>query len=197
MGLTIGVLGLQGAVSEHINQFKNCNITAMALRDKSRIESIHGIVIPGGESTTIGLLMQKSGLFDAVKERHKKGLPVLGTCAGMVLAASSVIDGKGRQPLLALMDIEVKRNAFGRQKESFEEDINISGKDKPFKGVFIRAPIIVEYSKDVEVLATMNEGVVAARQKNTLVTSFHPELTDDLFIHSMFLEMCKDFAASM
>ncbi len=196
MGLYVGVLGLQGAVSEHLRHFERCGVNAKVVRNCSDIKDLYGLVIPGGESTTIGLLMQKAGILDALKERHLAGMPIFGTCAGMVLAASSVVDGKGKQPLLGLMDITVKRNAFGRQKESFENRVKLSGWEKPFPGVFIRAPIILEYSGNLEVLASMDEGIIAARQNNVLVSSFHPELTADFSLHLFFLDMCNRFLHS-
>ena len=187
----IGVLSVQGAVSEHIELLKRCGAEAVAVKKPADLENLAGLVIPGGESTTIGKLMEQYGLNEAITGRHQQGMALFGTCAGMVLLAREIIDGAQNQPRLALMDIKVRRNAFGRQKESFEAFVSVKGIDTPVEGVFIRAPIIVDTGPAVDVLAAREEGIVAARQGNLLTTSFHPELTDDLRMHCYFIEMCK------
>jgi pyridoxal 5'-phosphate synthase pdxT subunit len=187
----IGVLSVQGAVSEHIELLKRCGAEALPVKKPADLEGLDGLIIPGGESTTIGSLMEKYGLNEAIKQRHQAGMALFGTCAGMVLLAREILDGTQDQPRLALMDIKVRRNAFGRQKESFEAPVPVKGIDTPVEGVFIRAPIIEEAGPAVEVLAAREEGIVAARQGKLLTTSFHPELTDDLRMHCYFLEMCK------
>jgi pyridoxal 5'-phosphate synthase pdxT subunit len=189
--LKIGVLSVQGAVSEHIEQLKRCGAEAVAVKTPADLEGLDGLVIPGGESTTIGSLMEQYGLNEAIKQRHRDGMALFGTCAGMVLLAREILDGAQRQPCLALMDIKVRRNAFGRQKESFEAPVAVKGIESPVEGVFIRAPVIEEAGPAVEVLAVREEGIVAARQGKLLTTSFHPELTPDLRLHGYFLEMCK------
>lgn len=189
--MKIGVLSVQGAVSEHLELLKRCGADAVAVKKPADLEGLDGLVIPGGESTTIGKLMEQYGLNDAIKQRHRLGMALFGTCAGMVLLAREILDGVQDQPRLALMDIKVRRNAFGRQKESFEAFVSVKGIDTPVDGVFIRAPIIEEAGPAVDVLAIREEGIVAARQGKLLTTSFHPELTDDLRMHCYFMEMCK------
>ncbi len=190
--LKVGVLSVQGAVTEHLNHLRKCNVKAVAVKDQVALEEVSGLIIPGGESTTIGKLITAFGLSDVIKERtRQKKLALFGTCAGMVLMASKVIDGIAGQSKLELMDISVKRNAFGRQRESFETELKFSKFDPPLTAVFIRAPIILEARPSVEVLATLPEGIVAARQENMLAASFHPELTDDLRVHQYFVEMCR------
>ncbi len=187
----IGVLSLQGAVSEHLKHIERCGAQAVAVKNAADLEKLDGLIIPGGESTTIGRLMEQFGLNEVIKERHREGMGLFGTCAGMVLLAREILDGKKAQPRLGLINIKVRRNAFGRQRESFEAPIDIKGLDAPVIGIYIRAPIIAEAAPEVEVLASMEEGIVAARQGKILTTSFHPELTDDLSMHGFFLEMCK------
>jgi 5'-phosphate synthase pdxT subunit len=187
----IGVLSVQGAVSEHIDLIRRCGAEALPVKKPADLKRLDGLIIPGGESTTIGSLMKIYGLNDAITVRHHEGMAVFGTCAGMVILARELLDGYREQPRLALMDIIVRRNAFGRQKESFEAPVLVKGIDTPVEGVFIRAPVIVEAGNAVEVLAAREEGIVAARQGKLLAVSFHPELTDDLRMHRFFLEMCR------
>lgn len=190
--IKIGVLSVQGAVSEHLKHLELCNIEARAVKDIKSLSEVNGLIIPGGESTTIGKLIDIFGLADLIRERSRQGnLAVFGTCAGMVLMAREVMDGIEDQPKLALMDISVQRNAFGRQRESFETELEFDKFNHSLTAVFIRAPIINEVGNEVEVLSEMPEGIVAARQGNLLVTSFHPELTDDLRVHQYFIEMCQ------
>jgi len=188
-GINIGVLALQGAVTEHRVKLQQCGVTATEVKTPEDLEALDGLIIPGGESTTIGMLMQKYKLNDAVKNRCREGMPVMGTCAGLVLLAKKVVDGKPEQPKLDLMDITVKRNAFGRQKESFEKEVYFQGLDKPVRGVFIRAPLVVETGNEVEVLSALEEGMVAVRQENLLGISFHPELSEGTSLHRYFLDM--------
>lgn len=191
--LKVGVLSVQGAVTEHLTHLSKCDVKAVAVKDQAALEEVRGLIIPGGESTTIGKLITAFGLLDVIKERTlQKKLALFGTCAGMVLMASKVIDGIAGQSKLELMDISVKRNAFGRQRESFETELKFAKFDPPLTAVFIRAPIILEARPSVEVLATLPEGIVAARQENMLAASFHPELTDDLRVHNYFIEMCRE-----
>lgn len=189
MGVNIGVLALQGAVSEHLRMIQKCGAGGQEVRKPDDLKGLDGLIIPGGESTTIGYLMQEKGLDDAIKGRG--GMPVYGTCAGMVLLAKEVEGGaQGHQPHLGLMDVLVRRNAFGRQKESFEADVTFEGWEHPVTGVFIRAPLITEAGSGVEIFAYLDEGIIAARQGNLFATSFHPELTDDLSVHRYFIDMC-------
>ncbi len=188
--MPVGVLALQGAVSEHFYHLQKCGVPAKKVRQPQDLEDIRGLIIPGGESTTIGLLLVDKGMDRAIKERSRQGMALFGTCAGMVLMAGEVEDGAVHQPHLGLMNIRVRRNAFGRQKESFETDVHFKGLHNPFRGVFIRAPLTTAIGTGVEELARIDEGIVAARQGNILVTSFHPELTDDIAVHRFFLELC-------
>ncbi len=191
--MKIGVLSVQGAVSEHIRHLERCSVEAVAVKNQESLNETSGLIIPGGESTTIGKLIETFGLADLIRKRNRQGsLAVFGTCAGMVLIAREILDGIAGQPKLDLMDISVQRNAFGRQKESFETDLDFKSFNFPLTAVFIRAPIIEVASPEVETLAEMPEGIVAARQDNLLATSFHPELTDDLRVHEYFIGMCKN-----
>ena len=187
--MRIGVLASQGAFAEHIAILSQLEVDAMPVRLPRELAQLDGLIIPGGESTAISRLMRDYNLLTEVRNLAKNGLPVFGTCAGMVLLANDTLDTKVEP--LRVMDIKVKRNAFGRQRESFETDLLIPALgDKPFPGVFIRAPLIEEVSNGVEVLARLPDGaMVAARQDRLLATAFHPELTTDLRFHQYFLDI--------
>ena len=189
----IGVLALQGDVSEHILALQRSapDLEVVAARRPGQIEECQALVIPGGESTTIRRQMDSSGITAELVAAARSGMPVLATCAGMVLICREIV-GEGRFRPLELMDITVSRNAFGAQRESFEADLDFKGLDRPYRAVFIRAPLIVAAGQGVKVLARLDEGVVAARQKNLLALAFHPELTDDPRIHRIFLDMLED-----
>ncbi len=190
--MIIGVLNIQGAVSEHLKHLEQCQVKAVAVKNSFDLDKVSGLIVPGGESTTIGKLIKIFNLDETIKERSSRGsLAVFGTCAGMVLMANNIEEGLSDQPKLGLMDTTIKRNAFGRQRESFETMIEFNSFDKPFPGVFIRAPIITSIGKNVKILSKLPEGIIAARQDNMLVTSFHPELTNDLRIHNYFIDICK------
>lgn len=185
---TVGVLALQGAFREHVRALESLGAEPREIRRRSELEGINALVIPGGESTTIGKLMVSYHLLEPIRGLGAAGLPIYGTCAGLVMLAKSVVEGD--QPLLGLMDIEARRNAFGRQVKSFEAPLAIPalGAD-PFPGIFIRAPWIESAAPEVEILASHDGHPVAARQGSLLVTAFHPELTADLRLHRYFLEM--------
>jgi pyridoxal 5'-phosphate synthase pdxT subunit len=186
----IGVLALQGDVREHVEILKKLGVEAVEVRDVADLEGLHGLIVPGGESTAIGKMMAESGLLDGVRSFFYKGGPVWGTCAGMVLAASATTGP--RQPLLGLMNALVERNGFGRQVHSFEKELKIEGFEEPFVGVFIRAPFFEDVGPGVEILGEINGRIVAAKGENILVTAFHPELTEDLRFHEYFLrEVCS------
>ncbi len=186
----IGVLALQGDVREHVEILKKLGVEPVEVRDVADLEGLHGLIVPGGESTAIGMMMAESGLLDGVRSFFYKGGPVWGTCAGMVLAASATTGP--RQPLLGLMNALVERNGFGRQVHSFEKELEIEGFEEPFVGVFIRAPFFEDVGPGVEVLGEINGRIVAAKGENILVTAFHPELTEDLRFHEYFLrEVCS------
>ena len=185
----IGVLALQGDFREHAEILEKLGVEAVEVRTLEDLEGLSGIIVPGGESTAIGNLMVSTGLLDGVRSFFYKGGPVWGTCAGMVLAASATTGP--RQPLLGLMNALVERNGFGRQVHSFETDLKVEGFERPFTGVFIRAPFFEDVGPGVEVLSEVDGRVVAARGENILVTAFHPELTDDTRFHEYFLrEVC-------
>jgi 5'-phosphate synthase pdxT subunit len=188
----IGVLALQGAFIEHIKILQQLGAEVVPVRLPQELESLDGLIIPGGESNTIGKLMQKYKLSPVIQRLIAEGLPVLGTCAGMILLANQVAGLNGYS--LKVMDIGVKRNAFGRQVDSFETDIRmpILG-DSPFHAVFIRAPWIENIGNDVEILAQLQDGTpVAAREGNIIVAAFHPELTSDTRIHEYFLSLIEE-----
>jgi pyridoxal 5'-phosphate synthase pdxT subunit len=187
--LTIGVLALQGAFIEHLQTLSKLNASARPVRLPRDLEGLSGIIIPGGESTSIGKLLADYSLFEPIKKLAQRGFPVWGTCAGMILLAKEIVDSKGAKTF-GLMDIGVRRNAYGRQVDSFEVDLDVAALgDKIFHGVFIRAPLI-EYTKpNVEVLCRHNDRAVFVRQGRILACSFHPELTDDHLFHSYFLDI--------
>jgi 5'-phosphate synthase pdxT subunit len=186
----IGVLALQGDFREHAEILCGLGVEPVEVRAVEDLEGLAGIIVPGGESTTIGKMMASSGLLDGIRSFFYKGGPVWGTCAGMVLAASATTGP--RQPLLGLMNALVERNGFGRQVHSFEKDLEVEGFDEPFTGIFIRAPFFEDVGPGVEVLSRIGDRVVAARGENILVTAFHPELTDDARFHEYFLrEVCS------
>ena len=185
----IGVLALQGDVREHVEILKKLGVEPVEVRTIEDLEGLAGLIVPGGESTTIGKIMAESGLLDGIRSFFYKGGPVWGTCAGMVLAASATTGP--RQPLLGLMNALVERNGFGRQVHSFEKELEIEGFEEPFVGVFIRAPFFEDVGPGVEVMGEVDGRVVAAKGENILVTAFHPELTDDKRFHEYFLrEVC-------
>jgi len=193
----VGVLALQGAFIEHEKVLRLLGVETVEVRLPEHVEGLDGLIIPGGESTTIGQVAQRWNLLEPIRALARSGRPLWGTCAGMILMAKGVVDGVPGQPLLGLMDIAIRRNAFGRQVDSFEADLEIPVLgEEPFHAVFIRAPVIERVGKEVEVLARLEpalsgaEGdgrVVAVRQGNLLATAFHPELTDDDRFHRYFL----------
>lgn len=185
----IGVLALQGAFVEHVAALRRLGVEAFPVRLPGELRGLSGLVIPGGESTAIGKLVTEYSLLDKLQRLIARGLPVLGTCAGMVLLAKKV--SETGQESLRLMDIEVRRNAFGRQVDSFETDLEVPVLGPPpFHAVFIRAPRIESTGGDVEILASLPDGTaVAARQRNLIATAFHPELTNDLRFHAYFMNI--------
>ncbi len=186
-GKTIGILALQGAFLEHEQSLRKCKVKSIQIRNSYELDLIDGLIIPGGESTVIGKLLLDYRLFDKIKQKAAEKLPIFGTCAGMILMAKEIIDYE--QPKLGLMDIKVKRNAFGRQVESFETDLEIDEIGKT-KGVFIRAPYIESLWGEVKPMCTYQKKIVMARQgSNLLVTAFHPELTAETVIHEYFIKM--------
>ena len=194
--MRIGVLAAQGAFAEHIAALRQLKVEALPVRLPSELSDLNGLIIPGGESTSISRLMLDYNLISEIRNLANSGLPILGTCAGMILLAKEISDSDAEP--LGLMDITVRRNAFGRQKDSFETELTIPalGK-KPFPGVFIRAPIIERANSKVEILTRLADGTgVAARQGRLLATAFHPELTDDPRFHQYFLSVVAQGANS-
>jgi 5'-phosphate synthase pdxT subunit len=200
-GINIGVLAVQGDVAE------NVAATRMALdeldvegivtevKTPEQISELNGLIIPGGESTVIGTLSLVNGSLKKIKEKIAAGMPVLGTCAGMIVLSKKAKDrivGEMDQPLLDYLDIKIERNAFGRQRDSFEADISLEKIGIPtYRGVFIRAPSVIEIGKGVEVISQFNEKIIAVKQGNIVGTSFHPELTGDLSIHKYFIDLVR------
>ena len=183
----IGVLALQGDVREHVHILESLGVVATPLKTTEQLGSIDALVIPGGESTTIGKMAVRFGLLEPLRRSIEDGLPTYGTCAGMILLAGAVTDGD--QPLLGVLDVVVRRNAFGRQNESFESYLDVDGLDRPFHAVFIRAPWVEKVGAEVEVLAGIDDHAVMVRQGNILATSFHPELTGDGRIHQLLVDL--------
>jgi len=184
----IGVLALQGAYAEHLAALRKLEVEAREIRLPGALDELDGLIIPGGESTTIAKLMDAYGLREPLKQRVKGGMAVWGTCAGLILLANKLVED--RLEPLALMDMEVHRNAYGRQVDSFETDVTVPALgEPPFHAIFIRAPKIRTVGEKVEVLGEIPEGAVAARENGILVTAFHPELTNDTRFHEYFLRM--------
>ena len=199
MSLTIGVLSIQGDVQENILSAKSAidelglDGNVVDVRTPEEISQLDGLIIPGGESTTIGQLSLVNGSLKVLKEKIQSGMPVLGICAGMIMLSNTANDrivGKTDQPLLDILDIKLERNSFGRQKESFESDISMDSINIPkFNGVFIRAPSVSDVGSDVEVLSKFNERIVAVKKGNVIGTAFHPELTEDTALHKYFINL--------
>ena len=187
--MNVGVLALQGDFREHLVSLAECGVNAKAVKTKTEIETIDALVIPGGESTTISKLAKSFELFDLIKNRIQSGLPTFGSCAGMILVAKSIKDPASGQETFGGINIEVERNAFGRQVDSFEEDLEFKGITGPkFRAVFIRAPWVAKLGEGVEVLSEIDGHAVAVRQGKVMATAFHPELTNDNRIHRYFIE---------
>ena len=187
--MKIGVLALQGAFAEHLAILRQLGVETVPVRLPRELVGLDGLIIPGGESTSIAKLILGDDLAAKIKKQAEDGLPVFGTCAGMILLANDVSDST--VPSLGLLKVKVRRNAFGRQRDSFETELEIPALgEKPFPGVFIRAPIIEKANSGVEILATLTDGtIVAVRQDNIVASSFHPELTNDLRFHQYFLNI--------
>jgi 5'-phosphate synthase pdxT subunit len=189
--IKVGVLGLQGAVREHVRSIEACGAEAVVIKRKEQLEEVDGLILPGGESTTIRRLIDKYDFMDSLKEFAQSGKPMFGTCAGLILLSNNIIGYD--EPHISVMDVQVERNSFGRQRESFEADLDIAGVAEDFAAVFIRAPHIVEAGENVEILAKHNDRIVAAREGRFLGCSFHPELTDDHRLTAYFIKMIKEY----
>ncbi|MGO8883896.1 MAG: pyridoxal 5'-phosphate synthase glutaminase subunit PdxT [Streptosporangiaceae bacterium] len=194
-GPAIGVLALQGDVAEHLRALQAVGTRPVRVRRPDELEAVDGLIIPGGESTTMWKLVANFDLLDPLRKRISGGMPAFGSCAGMIMLADRLVEQASDQATLGSIDMTVRRNAFGRQAESFESDVTLHGVDgPPFHAVFIRAPWVEEAGPDVEILATESRTgrIVAVRQGPAIATAFHPELTPDLRIHSLFADMVRD-----
>jgi 5'-phosphate synthase pdxT subunit len=187
----IGVVGLQGDVREHISALGSAGATAVVVKHPEQLADVDGAILPGGESTTIGKLLDRFGLMEPLRERAAGGMPLYGTCAGMILMAAEVVGPEAAPDRLGVMDISVRRNGYGRQVDSFEVDLDIEGLDEDFRAVFIRAPIVERVGDAIEVLATVDGAPVLVRQRNLLASSFHPEMTPDARVHEIFVNMAN------
>lgn len=196
MTRTIGVLALQGDVREHLRALGSCGVEATVVRRPAELAAVDGLVLPGGESTTMVKLARIFDLLEPLRARIADGLPALGTCAGMILLADRVLDGAPGQETIGGMDVTVRRNAFGRQVDSFEEDVPFAGLDAPVHAVYIRAPWVEEAGRGVETLARVASGpaagrIVGVRQGHLMATSFHPEVGGDTRVHQMFVDLVR------
>lgn len=187
--MKIGILALQGAFQEHKNILDSLNIDNCLVKTKEQLKDIDGIILPGGESTAMGKLLRDFDILEPLKEKIKNGFPVFGTCSGMILLAEKLSNSEVVH--LGVMEIEVKRNAYGRQLGSFETLGDFKGIDKKVKMVFIRAPYVENIKEGAEILSVVNGNITAVREKNMLAVSFHPELTDDTSVHEYFLDIVK------
>jgi 5'-phosphate synthase pdxT subunit len=193
---TIGVFALQGDVREHLRVLTDLGVEAVGVRRTSELDAVDGLVIPGGESTTMAKLARTFDLFEPIRQRLKEGMPAFGTCAGMIMLADRIEDGAHDQETLGGLDITVRRNAFGRQVDSFEGDLAFAGIDAPVHAVFIRAPWVESAGDEVEVLARVESGeaagrIVAVRQGSLMATSFHPEVGGDSRVHRLFVDLVR------
>jgi pyridoxal 5'-phosphate synthase pdxT subunit len=199
--VTIGILALQGDVREHEAAFDELGVATCLVRRPAQLDGVDGIVLPGGESTTLSMLLQSSGLFDPLAAALADGLPAFGTCAGLVLLSQRILDGRPDQRSFGVLDCAVRRNGYGRQQFSFEASVAVAGEGS-MPAVFIRAPVVVELGPGVDVLATLDAGTdghpdpVACRQGPVLATAFHPELTPDRRLHRLFAEMAEPGSSS-
>jgi 5'-phosphate synthase pdxT subunit len=189
--IVIGVLALQGAFRAHARALAELGVTAREVRTPEHLAAVDALVMPGGESTTMSRLLTSSGLFDQIKARASEGMAVFGTCAGMILLATEVLDGRPDQRSFGVVDLTVRRNGYGRQLDSFETELDVAGLDRPFHGVFIRAPRVESVGPAVEVLATHGGDPVLVRQGRIMAASFHPELTADSRLHERFVELVR------
>ncbi|HEU4481309.1 MAG TPA: pyridoxal 5'-phosphate synthase glutaminase subunit PdxT [Actinomycetota bacterium] len=189
--MKIGVLGLQGDVREHVHLLEGAGAAPLVVKRAEELADVQGLVIPGGESTTIGKLLDRFDLLEPLRERARAGMPLYGTCAGLILMATEVAGDQDAPHRIGVLDVTVRRNAYGRQVDSFETDLDVEGLDDPLRAVFIRAPVIERAGADVEVLARHRERPVLVRQGPHLASSFHPEIAGDVRVHSMFVEMVK------
>ena len=188
----VGVLALQGAFGAHSARLAELGVPTREVRRAHDLDAVDALVMPGGESTTMSNLLTSSGLFDEIKARASDGMPIFGTCAGMILLATEVLDGRPDQRSFGLVDLTVRRNGYGRQLDSFETDLEVTGLDQPFHGVFIRAPRVEAIGPAVEVLASHDGAPVLVCQGRMMTASFHPELTPDTRLHERFVQLVRE-----
>ncbi|EDW19828.1 pyridoxal 5'-phosphate synthase glutaminase subunit PdxT [Bacillus pumilus] len=193
--LTIGVLGLQGAVREHIQSIEACAAEGKIIKRAEELASVDGLIIPGGESTTMRRLMDTYQFIEPIKAFAAEGKPIFGTCAGLIMLAKHIEDRDDAH--LGLLNVSVARNSFGRQVDSFEAELEVKGLDAPFTGVFIRAPHIISADESVDIMAEHDGRIVMAKENNILGCSFHPELTDDHRLTQLFVEMVKSYKTKL
>ncbi len=186
--MRVGVLALQGAFARHLQAVAAVGAEPVEVRTPAELATVAALVLPGGESTTLSKLLDANALFDPLAARLREGLPAFGTCAGMILLARQVLDGRADQRSFDAIDVDVRRNAFGRQVDSFETELDVRSFERPVHAVFIRAPRVERVGDDVEVLASVHDHPVLCRSGAVLIAAFHPELTDDLRLHRYFLE---------
>lgn len=196
MNASIGVLALQGAFAAHVGAVRELGCDSREVRLPDDLVGLDGLILPGGESTTMSNLLRSSGLHEPIVDFVRRGRPVFGTCAGMILLADQILDGRDDQIALGGLDITVRRNGYGRQVDSFETDLDVTSFDGPFHAVFIRAPLIERRGAGVEVLAEHDGRAVLVRESNVLASSFHPELTRDGRVHAIFVNMVEECASS-
>lgn len=188
MAEKVGVVAIQGDFERHLEALARAGSLGIEVRTVDDLGKVDRLILPGGESTTVGLLMQRYGLGEAIQHAAQAGMPIWGTCMGMILMARE-IENRPEQYRLGVLDVAVRRNAFGAQVHSFEEEIPVDGLDEPFMGVFIRAPVVTQTGPEVEVLSRVEGGIVAVRQGRRLGTAFHPEMTEDPRLHELFLRL--------
>jgi pyridoxal 5'-phosphate synthase pdxT subunit len=189
MPMKIGVLGLQGDVREHVSALEAAAAAALVVKHPEDLAAVDGLIVPGGESTTIGKLLERFDLLEPIGTRARAGMPLYGTCAGLILMAKEIVGDQDAHDRLGVLDVAVRRNAYGRQVDSFECDLEVAGLDEPYPAVFIRAPVIERVEDDVEVLASRAGAPVLVRQGGLLASSFHPEMTGDPRVHELFVSM--------
>ncbi|MBI2660048.1 pyridoxal 5'-phosphate synthase glutaminase subunit PdxT [Candidatus Woesearchaeota archaeon] len=187
--MKIGVLALQGSFKEHIEMLGKCSVDAVSVKRPEDLKDMNGLIIPGGESTAIGNLMQLSHLDMEIIKRNRHGMAIYGTCAGAIILSKSIVESQ--QPRLGLLDISIKRNDYGRQADSFETELDIEKIGK-FKGIFIRAPVIEKMNNGVQILSELNSKPILVQKNNILASTFHPELTDDKRVHEYFVDIVKN-----
>ena len=190
--MKIGVLGLQGDFREHARALEDAGAAAVVVKTPEELAGVDALVMPGGESTTIGKLLERFDLLEPLRARAAAGMPLYGTCAGLILMANEIEGPQDAPHRLGLMDIAVRRNAYGRQVDSFETDLDVAGLDEPYRAVFIRAPAVERTGAGVEVLASVDRKPVLVRQERWLASTFHPEMTGDNRVHGMFVEMVRE-----